>query len=103
MANVGEIGKYLCKIFRNCKKAFRKSPNDIIGESKTLWDLSAIGYVIEPKWFKTQKVSCPKILDDTTYVKTENEHKITFVNDLNRHEIYKDFFIKMGYKNEEIF
>ena len=96
----GEIGKYLCNIFRNCKKAYRKDAKDIIGESKTLWDLSAIAYFLNKDWFKTQEKSCPEILDDTSYQSTTNRHKITFVNDLNRDEIFRDFFIKMGYTIE---
>lgn len=95
----GEIGKYLCEIFKNCQKAYRQAPNDIIGESKTLWDLSAIAYLLNKDWFKSQEISCPEILDDTSYKFTTDKHKITFVNDLNRHEIYKDFFVKMGYTN----
>lgn len=100
LAGLGEIGQYLCEIFKNCKKAYRQAPNDIIGESKTLWDLSAIAYLLNKDWFKTQEISCPEILDDTSYKYTTDKHNITFVNDLNRHEIYKDFFIKMGYTNE---
>lgn len=100
LSNQGEIGKYLCEIFKNCKKAYRQETNDIIGESKTLWDLSAIAYLLNKNWFKTQEISCPEILEDTSYKFTKDKHKITFVNDLNRHEIYKDFFIKMGYTNE---
>lgn len=95
----GEIGKYLCEIFKNCQKAYRQAPNDIIGESKTLWDLSAIAYFLNKDWFKSREISCPEILDDTSYKFTKDKHKITFINDLNRHEIYKDFFIKMGYTN----
>ncbi len=96
----GEIGRYLCEIFRNCKKVYRKEPNDIIGESKVLWDLSAVAYFLNKDWFTTCEISCPEILDDTSYKHTTNKRKITFVSDLNRHEIYKDFFIKMGYTNE---
>lgn len=96
----GEIGKYLCEIFKDCKKAYRQAPNDIIGESKTLWDISAIAYFLNKDWFKSQEISCPEILDDTSYKFTTDKHKITFANDLNRHEIYKDFFIKMGYTNK---
>ncbi len=98
LKDFGKIGNYLCNIFKDCKKSYRKTPEDIIGESKTLWDLSAIGYLLNKNWFKTCEISCPEILNDTSYKFTKNRHKITFVNDLNRHEIYKDFFIKMGYK-----
>lgn len=98
IGNCGKIGAYLCGIFQNCKKNFRKMPDDFVGESKTLWDLSAIAYVINKNWFKANEISCPDILVDTSYKFTTDKHKVTFVYDLNRHEIYKDFFIKMGYR-----
>lgn len=94
----GEIGKYLCQIFKDCKRAYRKSKDDEIGESKVLWDLSAIAYVLNKNWFMCKEVSCPKILDDMSYKSTKRKHKINFVMDMNRHKIYQDFFMKMGYK-----
>lgn len=96
----GEIGEYLCKIFMKRKCSSVQSEISVIGESKTLWDLSAIAYCLNKDWFKTQEISCPEILADTSYKFTKDKHQITFVNDLNRQEIYKDFFIKMGYANE---
>ena len=101
IVHLGEIGEYLCDVFKNCKKAYRTIPKDIIGESKTLWDISVIAYIINKEWFVCKEVSCPIIQDDTSYKMTKNKHNITFVNDLNRHKIYQDFFIKMGYKNEK--
>ncbi len=91
-----ELNKYLCDIFMNCKKSFMKEPKDAIGSSKTLWDLSAIAYEINRDWFKEEKISCPKVLDNGLYEQTENKHKVTFVNDLYRNKIYQDFFLKMG-------
>ncbi len=99
LSSNGEIGKYLCTAFRNCKKVYRMSPNDAIGEAKTLWDISAVAYVINRSWFSSQVVSAPKILNDTSYKMTKSKRKITFVSDLRRHMIYQDFFMKMGYKN----
>ncbi len=98
LGNIGEIGKYLCSVFRDCKKAYRKQPQDIIGESKTLWDLSAIAYILNKDWFKTREISCPDIMEDGTYKTTNDKRKITYVYDLNRHKILQDFFIKMGCK-----
>lgn len=91
----GKIGKYLCEIFANCKEHSRQEPNDLIGESKTLWDSSAIAYFLNKDWFSTQTISCPEILDDTSYKHTADKHTITFVNDINRHGVFNDFFIKM--------
>ena len=92
-----EINKYLKKIFLKCKKHYMDNELDEIGSSKTLWDLSAIAYLINADWFKSEYISCPNILDDGVYEPTLDNHKIVFVNDLFRNKIYQDFFIKMGY------
>lgn len=91
-----ELNKYLKEIFINCKKSFIKEPIDEIGSSKTLWDLSAIAYEINKKWFKEEEISCPNILDNGLYEQTNNRHKVIFINDLFRNKIYQDFFIKMN-------
>ena len=101
LGSQGEIGQYFCEIFRNCKNPYRQSSDDIIGESKILWDISAVAYLLNKDWFKVTEVSCPDILDDTSYKYTTDRHKIIFVNDLDRQEIYRDFFIKIGYINEK--
>lgn len=92
------LNKYLIDIFINCKKSFVKEHKDEIGASKTLWDLSAIAYEINSDWFKSEEISCPKVLDSGLYQQTENQHKVIFINDLFRNKIYQDFFIKMGAK-----
>ncbi len=93
-----ELNQYLCDIFVKCKKSFMKEPKDEIGSSKTLWDLSAIAYEINPEWFKYEEISCPNVLENGLYEQTENRHKVIFVNDLYRNKIYQDFFMKMGGK-----
>lgn len=94
-----DLNEYLKDIFRKCKKEFMKESKDKIGSSKTLWDLSAIAYEINSEWFKSEEISCPRVLDNGLYEQTENRHKVIFVNDLFRNKIYQDFFIKMGANN----
>ncbi len=95
LSNCGQIGKYLCNIFENCKKAFRKHKNDTVGESKVLWDISAVAYLLNKDWFVCKEISCPKICKDLSYKPTKYRHKVNFVMDMNRHKIYQDFFLKM--------
>lgn len=97
------IGRYLCEEFKNCKKKHYKEPEEEIGSSKTLWDLSAIAYLLNKDWFVTEKVSCPHILENGMYKKTNNRHEITFVNDLFRNKIYHDYFKKMERYNGKDF
>lgn len=72
-----------------------KEPEDEIGSSKTLWDLSAVAYEINSDWFKYEMISCPVVFDNGMYEQTTNRHNVVFVNDLYRNKIYKDFFRKM--------
>ena len=60
----------------------------MVGQSSS----SVIGTMVNKKWFKTTKISCPEILEDLSYKITNNKRKITFVTDINREEIYNDLF-----------
>lgn len=93
--NHSEVGRHLCSVFRDLKKHYYIDETDEYGSSKTLWDLSAVAYVINKDWFVTEEISCPEILPNGCYVETKDRHKITFVNDLFRNKIFKDYFIKM--------
>ena len=84
----GEISEYLLNEFKTKKKYD-------IGMGKTIWDISVIAYLINKDWFKEKEISCPKVLDNGDYEITNNNYKITFVSDIFRSKIYKDFFIKM--------
>ena len=65
-------------------------------EERVIWDISAIAYMINKKWFKTKRVSTPFINNDTSYKMTNSKNKITFVTKLNRNKIYSDLFKKLG-------
>ena len=67
-----------------------------IQESRVIWDISVIAYMINKKWFETEQISCPNIRKDTSYEVTDNRHNITFVTKLDRDKIYKDLFKKLG-------
>ena len=47
-----------------------------------------------------KEISCPIINDDSSYDLIESNHKIKIVTDINREEIYKDLFRKLGDINE---
>ena len=66
-----------------------------IQKERVIWDISVIAYMINRNWFKTTEVSCPDIKDDTSYEITENNHKITFVTELDRDKIYENLLEKL--------
>ena len=96
-----EIGRYLIDAMINCKKDYYQDETDSYGSSKTIWDLSAIAYIINKNWFTWEHISCPKILDDGRYELTEKRHEIIFVDDLSRNKIFNDYFKKMRNLNND--
>ena len=71
-----------------------------IQEERVIWDISVIAYMINKDWFELKEISCPIINEDSSYSLTDNSHKIKIVTDINREEIYKDLFRKLGGKDE---
>ena len=67
-----------------------------IQESRIIWDISVIAYMINKDWFTSQNISCPKIKDDTSYELTTDNHIITMINYIDVNKVYKDLFIKLG-------
>lgn len=65
-------------------------------ETRVIWDISVIAYMINKNWFETKEINCPNIKEDSSYELTDNRHIITFVTKLDRDKIYEDLFKKLG-------
>lgn len=87
--NKKELNKYLIERFYNDRYHG-------IQETRVIWDISVIAYMINKNWFETEKISCPNIKEDSSYELTDNRHSITFVTKLDRDRIYEDLFRKLG-------
>ena len=87
--NKKELNKYLIERFYN-------DGYHGIQETRVIWDISVIAYMINKNWFETEKISCPNIKEDGSYELTDNRHSITFVTKLDRDRIYEDLFRKLG-------
>lgn len=57
-----------------------------------LWDISVIAYMINKDWFKTMDVFAPEIGEDNKFIFVKNDHKITFVRELNANLILDNMF-----------
>ena len=67
-----------------------------IQETRVIWDISVIAYMINKNWFETKEISCPIIEEDSSYEPTNNRHTIAFATKLDRDKIYNDLFKKLG-------
>ena len=89
LENKSELCNYLIERFYN-------DGYHGIQDSRVIWDISAIAYMINKNWFETKQISCPNIRNDTSYEITNNRHNITFVTKLDRNKLYEDLFNKLG-------
>ena len=97
--DINTLKKYLENKSELCNYLIERFYNDGyhgVQESRIIWDISVIAYMINKNWFETKQISCPKIRKDTSYEVTNNKHNITFVTKLVRNKIYEDLFNKLG-------
>ena len=97
--DINTLKKYLENKSELCNYLIERFYNDGyhgVQESRVIWDISVIAYMINKNWFETEQISCPNIRKDTSYEVTDNRHNITFVTKLDRNKIYEDLFNKLG-------
>ena len=97
--SVFELNHYLKDKSELCNYLIERFYNDGyhgIQESRVIWDISVIAYMINKSWFTSEYISCPNIKEDTSYEITTNNHKITMVNYIDVNNVYKDLFKKLG-------
>ena len=84
----GAIGDYLVEIFRDYHK-------DHYAWAKEIWDISAIGYLINPDWVPTTLVHSPILTDQFTWSVDHARHLIRAASMVRRNPIFKDLFEKV--------
>ncbi len=97
--SIYELNHYLKVKSELCNYLIDRFYNDGyhgIQERRVIWDISVIAYMINKDWFTSQRISCPKIKDDTSYKLTTDNHKITMINYIDVNNVYNDLFRKLG-------
>ena len=84
------------KLYDYLIERFHNDGYNGIREERPIFDVAVIAYMVNKKWFKTTKISCPEILENLSYKLTNAKRKNTFVTDINREKIYNDFFEKLS-------
>lgn len=95
LAGQGDIGDYLVEIF----KAYNEG--DTFGWSKIIWDISAVAYVVNPRWFITEIRSSPILTDQLTYSVDHSRHLYRTTTHLWRDDIFGDMFKKIQQHAQE--
>ncbi len=84
----GKIGDYLVEIFKDYRK-------DHFAWAKQIWDISAIGYLINSDWVPSELVPSPILTDQLTWSVDRSRHLVRFATDLKRDPIFGDLFRKL--------
>jgi Inosine-uridine preferring nucleoside hydrolase len=84
----GAIGEFLAMRF--------KEYSDIhMGWSKQIWDMAAVGWVLDPQWAPSVLTHTPILTDSVTWSTDRSRHLMRYVTQINRDLILRDFFEKL--------
>lgn len=64
--------------------------------SKVIWDVTAVAWLVNPGWIKTNLVHSPVLTDQVTYSVDQSRHFIRIAEELNRDAIFRDLFNKLA-------
>ena len=63
---------------------------------RIVFDIAVVAYMVNKEWFDEISIDCPEILDDTSYKLINNKTKVKFITRVDRYNIYKDLFNRIG-------
>jgi purine nucleosidase len=85
----GQIGEYLYETYKNCMK-------EHFANSRVIWDISAIAYLIQPEWLPNEIVHSPLLSEDFRWSFDASRHFIRYVHFIHRDPVFRDLFQKLG-------
>ena len=89
-----KIGDYLFEIF---VEHGRENGRDFSKPwSKVIWDISAVAWLINPKWISSKIVSAPVLTDDLHWGLTQGRHPVRVATHVNRDAIFADLFARIA-------
>ena len=73
----------------------QKYPTRSTAPSRIVWDISTVGYVMNPNWTITSLTSAPILNDDMTWAHDDARHPIRLCYSLRRDPMFGDLFAKL--------
>jgi inosine-uridine nucleoside N-ribohydrolase len=84
----GAIGDYLAEIYA-------EHFSDHFARSKVLWDVGAVGWLVNPDWVPTVVVHSPLLTSEGTWSHDPGRHLIREALEVDRDAIFADLFRKL--------
>lgn len=65
--------------------------------SKVIWDVTAVAWLVNPSWIRTNLVHSPILTDQVSFSVDHSRHFIRMAESLNRDAIFADLFRKLTF------
>lgn len=75
------------------------APFHKMAPSRIIWDISAVGYMVNPRWCPSALIPAPYLTDDVRWKQDKNRHLIRVCRFVYRDGIFGDMFEKLGGKS----
>ena len=87
----GEIGRFLASRFKDYA-------TDHVGWSKEIWDMAAVGWLLDAEWAPSVLVPTPILTSEVTYSIDRARHPMRYVTHIKRDPILRDFIAKLAHR-----
>ena len=92
----GDIGNYLYYLYTEKNPLHQKfAIEDTYRRTWVIWDLINIAWIINPDWVPTTLTSTPVLDENLFWQKSNNRHVMREAYNINRDEIFIDFYNKL--------
>ena len=101
LATVPELNAYIGGKNPLCNalvELFSAYSTDHFAWAKEIWDVSAIGYLINPDWVPTVLEPSPLLSNDSFWGRDPRRHSIRVAVGIHRNAIFKDMYKKLGHE-----
>lgn len=89
----GRIGEFLAMRF--AELATERGVSEI-GWSKVIWDMVAVGWLLDADWAPSALMPTPILTDSATYSVDRSRHLMRYVTHVQRDPLLQDFIRKLG-------
>ena len=99
LATVPELREYLLGKNPLCNalvELFSAYSDDHFGWAKEIWDVSAIGYMINTDWMPTQIEPSPRLSPEGCWSRDARRHPVRVGQNLRRNDIFRDMYRKLA-------
>ena len=74
----------------------KQYPTRFTARSRIIWDISTVGYVMNPNWTITSLTPAPILGDDMTWSHNVTRHPIRLCYGVSRDPMFGDLFAKLA-------